>query len=55
MKSFFQICNSTTEKLGRKLQEDEVKFLQWMYERYTKEQLETELKQKDCYLYTMNS
>ncbi|MGJ9458243.1 hypothetical protein [Oceanobacillus sp. CF4.6] len=55
MKSFFCICNGMTVKLGRNLQEDEVRFLQWMYERYTKEQLEAELKQKEFILCTMNS
>jgi len=55
MKSFFQICNETTEKLGRKLQDEEIKFLQWMYERYTVEQLEEELKSKENQVYTINS
>ncbi|BAC14985.1 hypothetical protein [Oceanobacillus iheyensis HTE831] len=55
MQSFFQICNDTTEKLGRRLQDEEIRFLQWMYERYTVEQLEEELKSKEGNLYTMNS
>jgi len=55
MESFFQICYGTTEKLGRKLQDEELAFLQWMYERYTNEQLETEVKQKEQYNLTMNS
>lgn len=48
MISFLQICNEVTEKLGRRLHENEVKFLQSMYERYTKEQL-AETKQRDEY------
>ncbi|MBP2076271.1 hypothetical protein [Oceanobacillus polygoni] len=56
MESFFTISNVMTKKLGRKLQDEELKFLQWMYERYTEEQLETELEQTDAdALITLNS
>ena len=43
MRSFLQVCEDTRKKLGRQLQEDEVKFLQWMYKRYIEEQQETKL------------
>ncbi|GAB3048169.1 hypothetical protein [Virgibacillus ainsalahensis] len=39
MESFLQVCEDTKEKLGRQLHENELEFLQWMYERYTEEQL----------------
>ncbi|MBY7144778.1 hypothetical protein KFZ56_17295 [Virgibacillus sp. NKC19-3] len=38
MKSFLEVCEDTTEKLNRQLQENEVEFLRWMYSRYTEEQ-----------------
>lgn len=38
MKSFLQVLNDTEEKLGRQLWENEVVFLQWVYERYTEEE-----------------
>lgn len=37
MKSFLQVCEDTKERLGRKLQDNEIKFLQWVYERYEEE------------------
>ncbi|HLS59946.1 MAG TPA: hypothetical protein VK044_02310 [Virgibacillus sp.] len=37
MKSFLEVCDNTREKLGRGLQEKEIEFLQWMYERYEEE------------------
>lgn len=56
MESFFTISNVMTKKLGRKLQDEELKFLQWMYERYTEEQLETELEHTaEEALITLNS
>ena len=55
MKSFFHMCNSMTVRLGRNLQEEEILFLQRLYERYTKEQLETEVKQREYNLYMMDS
>ncbi|MBP1969815.1 hypothetical protein J2Z83_001923 [Virgibacillus natechei] len=39
MISFLQVCEDTKENLGRQLQNNEVEFLKWMYERYTKEEL----------------
>lgn len=38
MESFLEVCEDTSKKLGRKLQEEELKFLQWVYERYKQEQ-----------------
>ncbi|MEC5424418.1 hypothetical protein QGM71_13035 [Virgibacillus sp. C22-A2] len=38
MESLLQICEDTKEELGRQLQDREVAFLQWMYERYVDEQ-----------------
>ena len=38
MESFLQVLNDTEKKLGRQLWENELIFLQWVYERYTKEQ-----------------
>ncbi|WP_199860683.1 hypothetical protein [Oceanobacillus damuensis] len=55
MKSFYLLCHGTTDKLGRKLREEEIRFLQWMYKRYTEEELEAESKQKENHLHTMNS
>lgn len=55
MESFYHLCIGTTDKLGRKLREDELRFLQWMYKRYTMEQLETDLQKKDYNLCSMNS
>lgn len=37
MESFLKVCQDTTKKLGRKLQEEELEFLQWVYERYEEE------------------
>lgn len=39
MKSLLQMRKETEGKLGRKLQQKEEAFLQWMYEHYMKEQL----------------
>ncbi len=44
-----------TVRLGRNLQEEEISFLQTLYERYTKEQLETEVKQREYNLGIVNS
>jgi hypothetical protein len=55
MKSFFHICNSMTVRLGRNLHEEELLFLQRLYERYTIEQQETEVKQREYNLGTANS
>jgi len=38
MKSFVHVCEDIKERLGRQLQENEIKFLQWLYERYEEEQ-----------------
>ncbi|CDQ38252.1 MULTISPECIES: hypothetical protein [Virgibacillus] len=38
MVSFLQVCDDTEKKLGRKLQEKEIQFLQWVYKRYIEEQ-----------------
>ncbi|SET75614.1 hypothetical protein SAMN05216389_12516 [Oceanobacillus limi] len=38
MKSFLQLCRDTEKKLGRKLLEQEVEFLQWVSERYIEEE-----------------
>ncbi|MGP4106208.1 hypothetical protein [Virgibacillus sp. L01] len=38
MKSFLHLLEDTEKKLGRQLYENEVEFLQWVYERYTREQ-----------------
>ncbi|WP_269635260.1 hypothetical protein [Oceanobacillus manasiensis] len=40
MESFLQICENTTNSLGRQLEEKEELFLQWVYERYSAEQEE---------------
>jgi len=37
MESFAEVCEDTTVKLGRQLQENEKDFLAWMYENYEKE------------------
>lgn len=39
MISFLQVCEDTQENLGRQLNNNEVEFLKWMHERYTKEEL----------------
>lgn len=44
MESFLEVCNHTSEKLERALHEEELEFLQWMYERY-----EDECKRKHVY------
>ncbi|WP_158595141.1 hypothetical protein [Oceanobacillus piezotolerans] len=36
--SFLQMFEETRKKLGRQLQEEEIQFLQWMYNRYIEEQ-----------------
>jgi len=41
MKSFLELCEETTNKLGRRLQKREISFLQWMFERYQEEDLQT--------------
>ncbi|GAA0425280.1 MULTISPECIES: hypothetical protein [Virgibacillus] len=38
MVSFLEICKDMEKKLGRKLQDNEIRFLQWMYKRYKEEQ-----------------
>lgn len=38
MESFLKVCEETRKKLGRQLQEEEIEFLQWVYERYEEEQ-----------------
>lgn len=38
MQSFLHLLEDTEKKLGRQLYENEVEFLQWVYERYTREQ-----------------
>ncbi|MFB4169869.1 hypothetical protein [Virgibacillus sp. JSM 102003] len=38
MKSFLHLLEDTEKKLGRQLYKNEVEFLQWVYERYTREQ-----------------
>lgn len=40
MVSFLNVLDDTKRKLGRPLQKEETKFLQWMYERYQREQKE---------------
>ncbi|MEW9676351.1 hypothetical protein ABRT01_09250 [Lentibacillus sp. L22] len=42
MGSFSQVCKDTQEKLGRPLQKREIKFLQWVFDRYTKEEQQKE-------------
>lgn len=39
MKNFFHLYRQTSTQLGRELQDDEVAFLKWMYERYTVEEI----------------
>lgn len=41
MRSFFDVCMNTRGKLDRELHDTEIEFLQWMYERYAKEQEES--------------
>lgn len=43
MGSFFNVLEDTKEKLGRQLYQQEIEFLQWMYERYQDEQKESEI------------
>ncbi|MFA1822450.1 hypothetical protein ACDX78_20185 [Virgibacillus oceani] len=38
MKNFVQLCENTKEKLGRQLQDNEIAFLQWVYENYKDEE-----------------
>jgi len=38
LKTFYEVCEDTKEKLGRPLKDKEVQFLQWLYKRYEKEQ-----------------
>ncbi|SFA97686.1 hypothetical protein SAMN04488072_104267 [Lentibacillus halodurans] len=38
MESFLQVQESVEEQLGRELQDNELAFLQWVYERYTEEE-----------------
>ncbi|CDO05109.1 Kv channel-interacting protein [Oceanobacillus picturae] len=40
MESFLQICEDTTNSLGRQLEAKEEQFLQWVYDRYAAEQKE---------------
>jgi len=37
VKTFYEVFEDTKEKLGRPLQDKEVKFLKWLYKRYEKE------------------
>lgn len=37
MKSFFELCQCTENKLERELHENEIDFLQWVYDRYRTE------------------
>lgn len=39
MKNFFHLYRQTSTQLGRELQDTEVTFLKWMYERYTVEDI----------------
>ncbi|WP_170150274.1 hypothetical protein [Oceanobacillus halophilus] len=43
MNCFLQLCDDAKNQLGRQLREEEISFLQWMYNRYTEEQQELEL------------
>ncbi|MFD1036907.1 hypothetical protein ACFQ3N_00495 [Virgibacillus byunsanensis] len=38
MKSFLQLSKETEKKLDRQLEKKELVFLQWVYERYKREQ-----------------
>lgn len=38
MKSFLQVYDDTRQRLCRQLQDNEIEFLHWMYERYKEEQ-----------------
>ncbi|MFC2948957.1 hypothetical protein [Virgibacillus sediminis] len=40
MKSFIHLFEETQEELGRKLEEEEVEFLDWLYQRYIEEKTE---------------
>ncbi|WP_181917163.1 hypothetical protein [Virgibacillus dokdonensis] len=37
MVTFLQLCKTTESRLGRRLLENELLFLQWMYNRYLEE------------------
>ncbi|MFD1064574.1 hypothetical protein [Oceanobacillus locisalsi] len=39
MKNFFHLYHQTSTQLGRELEEAEITFLKWMYERYTVEEI----------------
>ncbi|MEN1967586.1 hypothetical protein WMZ97_05845 [Lentibacillus sp. N15] len=39
MESFLHVVEDTQEKLGRPLQEREIEFLRWVYDRYKKEEM----------------
>lgn len=38
MKSFLKVCEETSKRLGRPLEQKEVSFLQWIHKRYEEEQ-----------------
>ncbi|SHG68435.1 hypothetical protein [Ornithinibacillus halophilus] len=38
MNSFLRICSDTEKNLGRKLNQDELIFLRWVFKRFTEEQ-----------------
>lgn len=38
IESFLKVLQDTEGKLGRQLQDEEFKFLQWVYKRYTDEE-----------------
>ncbi|WP_368653385.1 hypothetical protein AB4Y30_17070 [Ornithinibacillus sp. 4-3] len=42
MENFLQVCEDTEKRLHRKLQKEELQFLQWMCERYAEEQQKNE-------------
>ncbi|GGB35038.1 hypothetical protein GCM10011409_10640 [Lentibacillus populi] len=42
MESFLHVLKDTEKKLGRQLQEREIEFLQWVYDRYTEEEQQKE-------------
>ncbi|GIO24364.1 hypothetical protein J11TS1_29450 [Oceanobacillus sp. J11TS1] len=46
MKNFFHLYRQTSTRLGRELYEEEVTFLQWMYERYRVEEISRKLNKK---------
>ncbi|WP_170875222.1 hypothetical protein [Virgibacillus pantothenticus] len=37
MVTFLQLCKNTESRLGRQLLDNEILFLQWVYNRYLKE------------------